>query len=751
LKGDILRLENDSEEECESMDKIIFKQQGQQKGYFPTFNYSDGISESVEIREPVQVAYLDGCEQAMDYTSVERDGSKWNAECSWDFDGYHFHVRDLWEEQGEHIIVKRKLSANREKKELKDSSYCNGIQMQLSISKAGHENDAWRFCAPATMYTQSESLKNQVVRKVYMDDRLTYPFIIGYKPDDKCYLSLARILLPSKTEAPRRKDKENRFLQKTEVGSVGYSVKENADIVLHAYWPYFEGDRSVALNSQLTPITAYYPLEEDSFTFDFKYEITMGRSDNFADAIFSVFSRNAELQIPEPYRLPFSLEDSMDFRMESLMDSYRDLEKEGGGFFFHFDPRNGYFSEPSGFGASFINIPHKTYTSILEYGFTGRQLNAAYSLAKQYGAEWWERGKRVIDFFVERCMLQNGWMYSLYDLNKEEPFYSFGDPEAPKLHYVSHGEVRGNYLRCMVEPAYDLLLNYQLHRSQGREESKWIQGCHDFAGFLVRHQNQDGSWYRAFEPNGEPLRDSESFGMDEFAAKSASSIPIPYLIALGKENRAYQDIYFQAAQKAGDFVLSTYVEDDYYMGGTLDNPNVVDKESAQYAMAALLALYELTGERKYLIGSERAANIFVSWNYIWNAPTLPGTDLDHVGFKTVGMGGINSIWGGGVVDIYSLFHLYELDRLGLLTNKPFYRKMAEWIAIGTQQLLSHPQDKMGFTDIGMQPEGFAVCNQGIDMGMIAKGDIWGTLGWIYSAGIFGLGRYVDGKASLVNE
>ena len=30
--------------------------------------------------------------------------------------------------------------------------------------------------------------------------------------------------------------------------------------------------------------------------------------------------------------------------------------------------------------------------------------------------------------------------------------------------------------------------------------------------------------------------------------------------------------------------------------------------------------------------------------------------------------------------------------------------------------------------------------------MIAKGDIWGTLGWIYSAGIFGLSRFLDARA-----
>ena len=124
---------------------------------------------------------------------------------------------------------------------------------------------------------------------------------------------------------------------------------------------------------------------------------------------------------------------------------------------------------------------------------------------------------------------------------------------------------------------------------------------------------------------------------------------------------------------------------------------------------------------------------------------MPGTDLDRAGFRTVGTGGINSIWGGGGVDIYSLFHIEELDELGAVAGEPFFRRMAEWIAIGTQQLLSHPGDRMGFADIGMQPEGFGICDQGVDEGMIAKGDIWGTLGWIYSAGIYGLGKYLAAR------
>ena len=83
------------------------------------------------------------------------------------------------------------------------------------------------------------------------------------------------------------------------------------------------------------------------------------------------------------------------------------------GFFFDFDPEYGYESEPSGFGTSFHTIPHKTYTHILEYGFTGRQLNIALDLA-MHSEDYFRKAERVIDFFVNYCITENGWVYSLY-------------------------------------------------------------------------------------------------------------------------------------------------------------------------------------------------------------------------------------------------------------------------------------------------------------------------------------------------
>jgi hypothetical protein len=66
-------------------------------------------------------------------------------------------------------------------------------------------------------------------------------------------------------------------------------------------------------------------------------------------------------------------------------------------------------------------------------------------------------------------------------------------------------------------------------------------------------------------------------------------------------------------------------------------------------------------------------------------------------------------------------------------------------AVGCQQMLSYEDERFGFADTGMQPEGIAFCDQGADDHLISKGDTWGGLAWIYTAGTYGLRRYVEAK------
>lgn len=187
---------------------------------------------------------------------------------------------------------------------------------------------------------------------------------------------------------------------------------------------------------------------------------------------------------------------------------------------------------------------------MLECGFTGRQIDIALSLAKEDPCMI-KKGEKVIDFFVKHCILENGWLYSLYDVKAGRPFASFGDSDAPKLHYMDYPGKRGNYLRTMTEPMWDLLAAYQWYRIQGMEKKEWIGAVRRFAKFLIEKQNKDGSWYRAYTPEGEPVfmneRD-EYTEENERGRKASTIIPVMFLCRLAESEPEGKE-YLKAARR----------------------------------------------------------------------------------------------------------------------------------------------------------------------------------------------------------
>lgn len=617
-----------------------------------------------------------------------------------------------------------------------------GIAVAMCFDVAGVQSDL-QVGVPSAVYGNTVD-KAHAEYHSFMEDRLTGPMIVLYDHKSGESVSVKKLNSAKISEQEIRRRGEKEFMHRTDVVSLGYGFDGTPYFSLR--FPYEEKENSVALNSEQSPVEAYYPLDEKAFSYTFEYEMVEGKYKTFTDALYEEYKTLAQIKEERGDRvglLPFDQKTAVELRKKSVVKTFREFGENGAGFFFHFDPRRGYSSEPSGFGSSFDIIPQETYTHVLEYGFTGRQIDIALTMAKK-NKEDMEYAEKVIDFFVNKCVCEDGWVYSMYDIEQNRPFASFGDSTAPKLHYMNIGEEEGNYLRTMTEPMYDLLRAYHWFQDKGHERKEWIEATLRYASFLIRKQNRDGSWYRAYTKKGEPVfaYEGSEYQEEEGSRKASTVIPIPFLCTLSKywpEDKRYRE----AAIRAGSYTLEHELRRELYQGGTMDNPNIVDKEAVQYVMAGMYSLYELTGKVEYIEAAMKAAKQFVTWNYIWNAPMRKGTILREKGFFTKGMGAINSIWCGGVVDIYSLFHIRELYLIGEKTGENFIKEIAAWISIATHQILSWPGDSMGFSDTGMQPEGFGICPQGMDEGMINKGDIWGTLGWIYSAGIGGMERYLE--------
>jgi hypothetical protein len=704
-----------------------------------------GSRRRLSVPVPVDCSYLSGARDRFSYTSVEQRGAhEWVATCSWERDGLQLRMEDIWREDERVVALTRRLVTSG-----LDPARAIGVRLQLTLLLATSDDDELRFCCPGIVYSPGQHEEPRAY--VFADERLSVPLVLGWAEKEGAAVSLARTSLAAYDDAPARVPGQSDYLHRTDIGSVGFVAGPPQPRLL-ACWPYLEGGRSARLDAAGTRAAAFHPVGPDGLDVTVSYEIRWESASTFADAVRTAFDRSRRVNPPEPARLPFPLGHAVDLRLASLAKTYVEWQPGGAGFLLNFDPDVGYASEARAFGASFTVHGMGGSRGVLEYGFTGRQLNVASLLAERFGGVWVERSGRIHNFFVDAMATPSGWLHTLYSLGKSRPLFSCGDPDGPVMHYLGSSAVPGTYTRMMVEAASDLLRSFQLHSRLGDPHPGWSAACHRFSAFLMGVQEPDGSWYRAYAPDGTPLQSGSWLGDGAKEGKASTAIPIPFLLALAGQLPAQERApLLQAARAAGEFVLQEHVSRDDYRGGTLDNPNVVDKEAALLAMKAMLCLYDSTGEERWLNAAERAGKLAVTWHVLWDVPSRPSTRLAQAGVRSTGWGGINSTWGTGVTDIYSLFFLDAFVRLSRLTDDPLYEAVADLAAAGCQQMLSHEGERFGFADTGMQPEGIAFCDQGVDDHLIAKGDTWGGLGWIYTAGTYGLNRYLEAKAPGIDH
>lgn len=149
----------------------------------------------------------------------------------------------------------------------------------------------------------------------------------------------------------------------------------------------------------------------------------------------------------------------------------------------------------------------------------------------------------------------------------------------------------------------------------------WWEIAYGFANFLVRAQNADGSWYRAYDYDGNLLTENNPWKIvvDENTladAKYNTQIPVRFLCRMFEYTGETK--FLDAAKRAGDYVVEHVIDALVYRAGTLDTLGVTDRESGIFAMYAMTSLYAVTGEEKWLEYAEYATVYAMSWNYTYD-------------------------------------------------------------------------------------------------------------------------------------
>jgi len=217
------------------------------------------------------------------------------------------------------------------------------------------------------------------------------------------------------------------------------------------------------------------------------------------------------------------------------------------------------------------------------------------------------------------------------------------------------------------------------------DKEQWKNALIKVADFYADHQNEDGSYYKVYySKTGEP-------GFPDGEAIEDQTLSTPILIRfLARMYEFTGDTrYKTAALKAADYSYEVLYQDlGKYLGAATDNPNVIDKESAAYAMFAFNAAYMLSGEEKYLAAAEHAATSAMSWVYCYDfaCPGAPGTE-DVNPFKDGGRtSGFSVIANGHFgADSWAANMYYEMFKLYAFTGKEFYLEAAKLLGFNTKQ------------------------------------------------------------------
>ena len=287
-----------------------------------------------------------------------------------------------------------------------------------------------------------------------------------------------------------------------------------------------------------------------------------------------------------------------------------------------------------------------------EIGFVGQQAGIGYQLLRwgrlKEDAEAVRKGLGILEYWTGHTMTGAGF---------------------PRLwvHLSTHqSEPQPLWVRQIGDGLEAVLDAFVFEKKRGIRHDSWLDYCVRTADWLVSAQNEDGSFYRSYLDDGSCCMDS----------KASTPCVVRFLVQLYlvTGNRAYLD----TAVKAGEWAWQHQYRLFEYRGGPCDTSDIMDKESGIYAMFAFTALYDATGEAKWLEAACGAADYTETFTFVWHFPVhVPYPAHPFNRNHISGQSNVSVGTAGG--DIYMAACSYAYYRLYLLTDDSHYLDFAEFL------------------------------------------------------------------------
>lgn len=365
----------------------------------------------------------------------------------------------------------------------------------------------------------------------------------------------------------------------------------------------------------------------------------------------------------------------------------------------------------------------------MQMGFVGAQTSLAAQMIN-YGYlteddELLAKGTGMIDFWTSSNVYPESYKLPIVWWDRYENAQGGG----PRRTAV--GNLYPAFLRMLCDGMDGIMEAHKYVEKHGGEAPEaWMNAVLRVADFFLGAQNEDGSLYRAYDQILGGVNTDTSDMSYQGSSKLNTATVVPFFYKVADYLREKGETARAEEFEAGALAATEYAYNEIYMrlgkfvGGTIDQHNIVDKEAGIFATRAFTAAYLATGEARYLAAAEHAACFVLTFTYTYDfaVPCSDPTVAQYNPFDEGGASGFSIIaTGHSGSDIFAAYTVFDFYKLYVLTGKEVYKNIAIFMENNTKQAVDY-DGRHGFLYTATAPEASGLHK--LNYGTVDSPGIW---------------------------